>query len=44
MAGTGFVGLRCPNNKIALKLIKLSGVPIAAPSANKFGHISPSTP
>ena len=41
MAGTGFVGLRCPNHKIALELIKASQVPIAAPSANKFGHISP---
>jgi L-threonylcarbamoyladenylate synthase len=30
-----------PNNQIALELIKTSGLPIAAPSANKFGHISP---
>ena len=40
-ADTGFVGLRMPNNKIALDLIQQSGLPIAAPSANKFGHISP---
>jgi tRNA threonylcarbamoyl adenosine modification protein (Sua5/YciO/YrdC/YwlC family) len=32
-AGTGFVGLRCPNHPIALKLIEASGTPIAAPSA-----------
>jgi L-threonylcarbamoyladenylate synthase len=41
-AGTGFVGLRMPNNEIALNLLKTSGLPIAAPSANKFGHVSPS--
>lgn len=42
-AETGFVGVRIPNNKIALDLIKKSGVPIAAPSANLFNHISPVT-
>lgn len=41
-ASTGYVSVRCPNNIIALELIKASGVPIAAPSANRFGHISPS--
>jgi tRNA threonylcarbamoyl adenosine modification protein (Sua5/YciO/YrdC/YwlC family) len=41
-ANTGCVGIRCPNNQIALQLIKESGLPIAAPSANKFGHVSPS--
>ena len=41
-ADTGYVGLRMPNNEIALALLKESGVPIAAPSANKFGHVSPS--
>ena len=41
-AGTGFVGLRMPNNEIALNLLKKSGLPIAAPSAKKFGHVSPS--
>ena len=30
-----------PNNEIALDLIKTSGLPLAAPSANKFGHVSP---
>jgi len=43
-AGTGSVGIRCPNHKIALELIHKSGVPIAAPSANKFGHVSPTKP
>lgn len=41
-AGTGYVGLRMPKNEIALNLIRTSGLPIAAPSANKFGHVSPS--
>lgn len=40
-ADTGYVGIRCPNNEIALKLIKEAQRPIAAPSANKFGHVSP---
>lgn len=42
--GTGFLGVRCPNNKIALKLIEYSGCPIGAPSANLFSHVSPSKP
>lgn len=40
-AGTGYVGVRCPDNEVALKLIKEAQRPIAAPSANKFGHVSP---
>ena len=43
-ANTGFVGLRHPNHEIASKLINLSNLPIAAPSANKFCHISPVNP
>ncbi|MBQ6819939.1 MAG: threonylcarbamoyl-AMP synthase [Clostridium sp.] len=35
------VGIRMPNNEIALELIKLSGCPIAAPSANISGRPSP---
>jgi L-threonylcarbamoyladenylate synthase len=42
-SGLPTVGIRMPNNKIALELIKSSGYPIAAPSANKFGRISPTT-
>lgn len=41
MANTGFVACRSPSHPIARKLIAASGVPIAAPSANKFGHVSP---
>ena len=42
-AETGFVGLRMPKLEIARLLIKEAGVPLAAPSANKSGHVSPST-
>ena len=44
LAGNDTVGIRFPVNKIANKLIEYSGVPIAAPSANKFSHISPVNP
>lgn len=30
-----------PNHEIALDLLRTSQVPVAAPSANKFGHVSP---
>ena len=42
-AGRPLVGVRMPGNTIALELIRLAGVPIAAPSANRFGHTSPTT-
>lgn len=35
------IGIRMPNDKIALKLIELSRCPIAAPSANISGRPSP---
>ena len=44
LAGHDTVGIRFPNNDIAKKLIEYSDVPIAAPSANKFCHISPVNP
>lgn len=40
-AGTGFVGVRIPDHPIALALLKATDLPIAAPSANRFGHVSP---
>ncbi|MBI4313712.1 MAG: threonylcarbamoyl-AMP synthase [Candidatus Omnitrophica bacterium] len=42
-AGLPSVGVRIPNHPVALDLIRRSGVPIAAPSANRFGGISPTT-
>src|SRR6056297_2602185 len=43
-SGLPTVGIRMPGNPIALDLISTSGCPIAAPSANKFGRISPPQP
>lgn len=40
-AGLPSVGLRWPKHPIAQELIKRTGVPLAAPSANKFGRTSP---
>ncbi|MFA7287748.1 MAG: L-threonylcarbamoyladenylate synthase [Melioribacteraceae bacterium] len=40
-AGNETVAVRMPNHPAALKLIELSGVPIAAPSANSFNRLSP---
>ena len=42
-SGLDTVGIRMPNNPIALELIRKAGCPIAAPSANKFGRVSPTT-
>ena len=41
--GRSSVGIRFPANEIALALIKLSGVPIAAPSANLSGKVPPNS-
>ena len=40
-AGKHTVGLRMPNNPIALKFIEKAGVPLATPSANSTGRPSP---
>ena len=42
-AGLPTVAVRCPENRIARKLIEASGVPIAAPSANLSGTPSPTS-
>jgi L-threonylcarbamoyladenylate synthase len=42
-AGLDSVGVRVPSQPIALALIRRAGVPIAAPSANRFGQLSPTT-
>lgn len=42
-AGRPLVGIRMPAHPVALQLIRLAGVPVAAPSANIFGHTSPTT-
>ena len=40
-AGLETVGLRMPSHPMALELIRVCGVPLAAPSANKFTGLSP---
>ena len=42
-AGLPTVGVRMPNHPIALALIEEAGVPVAAPSANRFTGLSPTT-
>lgn len=42
-SGLPTVAIRMPANTVALELIRKSNCPIAAPSANKFGRISPTT-
>jgi L-threonylcarbamoyladenylate synthase len=43
-AGLSTVGLRMPAHPVALELIRKAGVPIAAPSANRFTELSPTAP
>lgn len=42
-AGLATVGVRMPAHPLALELLKRAGAPVAAPSANLFGHVSPTT-
>jgi len=35
------IGLRVPDHPMALALLEAAGVPVAAPSANRFGQVSP---
>lgn len=43
-AGLERVGLRCPDHPLTLALLKSLPFPLAAPSANPFGYVSPTTP
>jgi L-threonylcarbamoyladenylate synthase len=42
-AGRATVAVRMPAHPVALALIEAAGVPLAAPSANRFGRPSPTT-
>jgi L-threonylcarbamoyladenylate synthase len=42
-AGLESVAVRVPNHPVAQALIRAAGVPIAAPSANLYTHVSPTT-
>jgi len=43
-AGLKTIGMRMPRHKVTLSIIKDLGYPIAAPSANASGKLSPTTP
>lgn len=43
-AGLPTLAVRCPSHPVARQLIKELGKPIAAPSANASGNLSPTTP
>ncbi len=42
-AGLDTVGLRLPSHPVAQAILKAAGCPVAAPSANRSGHVSPTT-
>ncbi|MEO1300729.1 MAG: L-threonylcarbamoyladenylate synthase [Bacteroidota bacterium] len=43
-AGSPCVAVRMPNHAVTLHLLRQLSFPLAAPSANPFGYISPTTP
>jgi L-threonylcarbamoyladenylate synthase len=42
-SGLDTVGIRCPAHPLTHKLLSITGFPLAAPSANPFGYVSPTT-
>jgi L-threonylcarbamoyladenylate synthase len=42
-AGLDTIALRVPAHRIAQALLRAAGLPVAAPSANRSGHVSPTT-
>lgn len=42
-AGLDRVAVRCPDHPLTLELLKSLSFPLAAPSANAFGYVSPTT-
>ncbi len=42
-SGLPTVAVRVPNHPLTQELLKASGLPLAAPSANRFGRISPTS-
>lgn len=41
--GQDSIGLRIPRHPLALRVLRSFGSALAAPSANRFGHVSPTT-
>ncbi len=42
-SGLDTVAVRVPDHPAALALLRAADLPVAAPSANRFGHVSPTT-
>jgi L-threonylcarbamoyladenylate synthase len=42
-SGLPTVGIRVPDHRLTLDVLRLADVPVAAPSANPFGRLSPTT-
>lgn len=42
-SGLDSVAVRCPSHPVAAALIREAGIPVTAPSANRFNHISPTS-
>jgi L-threonylcarbamoyladenylate synthase len=42
-SGLDTVGIRCPAHPLTHQLLSITGFPLAAPSANPFGYVSPTT-
>ncbi len=42
-SGLDTVGIRCPDHKLTRQLLTILPFPLAAPSANPFGYVSPTT-
>jgi L-threonylcarbamoyladenylate synthase len=43
-SGLETVGVRCPDHPLTRQLLQRLSFPLAAPSANPFGYVSPTTP
>ncbi|MBL7856106.1 MAG: threonylcarbamoyl-AMP synthase [Cyclobacteriaceae bacterium] len=43
-SGLDTVGIRCPDHALTRELLQSLSFPLAAPSANPFGYVSPTTP
>lgn len=43
-AGLETIALRCPDHPVAQRLLRVAAVPLAAPSANRSGSLSPTAP
>lgn len=42
-SGLETVGIRCPDHPLSMELLRAAGFPLAAPSANPFGYVSPTS-